>query len=186
MGSLLCALLGVQFYLEVGNPPPCDLAPDLRVEAPPYRPVDTCPQRIWAAGDYLPIGCIRGNLLDRRHWACCGLEAPRDVAPRNGRPAWSDYRQRHWVRMRDDVLLVAGPRDASARVLKVIPDRLRSTSPGPVFEPEPDRINYRAMPADYVAGAAIALAIPVITAALALGLTLHAVTRRESQGRDGA
>ena len=142
-----------QIHADRTTSPPRDLAPGLRVAAAPYTTPAGCPFRQWSAGEYLPATCIVGHRIDPIAGEQIGLERPRLVGKTEGRRPWRSFRQREWVRVGGDALLLTRPKDAAGKILHVARGRFLGTAP----ELKPDGRDYLKPPMDHILRGAIDL-----------------------------
>ena len=126
-----------------------DLQPGMKAEAPPYDPPPGCPQRVWSVGEFIPHTCLGHHVINPLGQPPTGLEPVRQPS--------NPLHYQRWIRVRSDALLISGERAGSARIRAVVRNRFVSTGPEPAFEPQPDVMDYRRTPREYVVGTALDL-----------------------------
>jgi hypothetical protein len=144
-----------QLYADTVTPIPRDLAPGRQFTVTDYATPMGCPPRVWAVGEYLPLACILHHRIDHASGEAVGLETPLFVGKLSGRRSWWGFRQREWVRVGADAVLVTRPKNASGRILYLARNRFEaehSTHPNPRLSQ-----TFRNPPMDYLLSASVDL-----------------------------
>ena len=141
------------------RPLPQDRSPEAQFDVGPYSGPPSCAAHQWEPGEYLASICIEGQELNAAAARAVALDPAR--ISRRG----SGYRHWMWVRVGDDVLLVARPLQGTGEIQTVVYDRLAGDEAAPGAA---DVADYSRPPMDYRLDVAKRLLFPPLIAALVM------------------
>ena len=173
--GLYLAVVGPGTFTAISGeqrPFPQDRSPGAQFDIGPYSGPSSCAAHQWEPGEYLASTCIEGQELNAAAARAVALDPAR--TSRRG----SGYRHWMWVRVGDDVLLVARPLQGTGEIQAVIGDRLVGDE---AASGEADVADYSRPPMDYRLDVAKRLLFPPLMAALVMILGVWAL--RFTSGR---
>jgi len=177
-GGVLIGPPMTQLLADRNTPLPRDISPGLQITQENYLTPLGCPQRTWSIGEFLPGTCVGRYRINPRAAPEVGLESPQFIGRDSGRWRWSGFRQREWIRVADDALLVARPQGQAGEVMDIVVGRFGSGSA--IRSPNADPTAYRTPPVGYVVAVAYRLGLAPATVGAILLAGFWLLRRRDT------